>query len=315
MISVSRSWRRILILGAGLIALAGLTAATSLAFGASRGSSGRGAGHAPAAGATSGPAWPAPATAADTVLLNNAEQLLLARCMGQRGFSYWPEALAPEVGTMQFFGLAPVSSPPAAGAAQRGGTAPSNAQRNSGYYGRLPGSRRGAYLTALNGAEGSPGATVRLPEGPVMGHSIQGCTAAAQRELYGNYAAWFRAAGTVAQLRPMWLGQVAADRTFTRAVARWSRCVRAAGFGYPSPAALASALRTRAEGRAARLARAGRAGARCTRDQGLPALVRSLVHRYSGALIRTYRKEVIAYRLLQSGAIPRARLLTRSPAS
>jgi hypothetical protein len=151
---------------------------------------------------------------------------------------------------MQFFGLEPAASPPSrASAAPRKIPDLSGAQRNWQYYNRQAASRRAAYLTALNGAEGSPGVTVQLPEGPVLGHSSQGCTAAAQRALYGNYRAWFGAASTVAQLRPLWLGPVARDSAFERAVARWSRCMRAAGYGYRSPAGLADRIRD--QGRAA----------------------------------------------------------------
>jgi hypothetical protein len=178
------------------------------------------------------------------------------------------------------------------------------------FYTTLPISRRTGYMTALGGAEGSPGVQVILPNGMALGHSKSGCMATADAELYGNYAAWFQAFNFVDLLKPLSQTQALNDPKYTVAIRRWSQCIHAYGYAYPTPPSLAQAFNSSPglHSRAARGAsvNAAVAEARCAIRTGLANTARRLASSYFSTILERYSKEVKAYIWLQLAAIPRA---------
>jgi hypothetical protein len=252
-------------------------------------------------------------TSSDATLLYDAEQRLIQDCMHRHGFSYWitPMVKSQEHSVLQF----PYVVDDVAWARRNGfggGTA-STAQPDPNwryFYMTLPISLRADYMTALSGAEGSPGIQVTLPNGIALGHSKSGCMAAADAELYGNYVAWFEAVNFVDSLEPLSQIQALNDPKYALAVRHWSQCIHAYGYAYPTPSSLAHAFNaspgphSRATGRAS--INAAVAEARCAIRTGLANTARRLANSYFSTILEKYSKEVQAYRRLQLAAIPRA---------
>ncbi|MFG2131688.1 hypothetical protein ACGFNV_28245 [Streptomyces sp. NPDC048751] len=118
-------------------------------------------------GTEASPGVPAPASATERSLLYDAEQTLVQRCMKRHGYTLWK---VPEHPVWR-------------------------------YAQSLGAERRAAALDTLHGRKRNA-LTVQLPSGAEVGRSDEGCTAEAERELYGDLTAWFRAEAAATHRSP-----------------------------------------------------------------------------------------------------------------
>ncbi|HEY9371071.1 hypothetical protein, partial [Streptomyces sp.] len=191
-------------------------------------------------------AAPAPSTLtwSDQQSLTRAEQRLISDCLAERGFRY--EIRVPQEPPPRRF---PYVVDDVAWARAHGFgrdeerriAALKAADPNERYFRGLPPRRQKAALAALNGAR-PVGLSARMPGGGVVAASDQGCTARAQRRLYGDLRGWFEARLTVANLTPLYVPKVRADPGFRRSVTAWAACMTGRGHRYANPDALRAAL-------------------------------------------------------------------------
>ncbi|MER6517454.1 hypothetical protein ACFWHQ_15775 [Streptomyces sp. NPDC060334] len=179
-------------------------------------------------------------SAAQSRLLERAEQILIGACMAERGFAYAVTEPAREGEAQRSFpyGVDDVAWARAHGYGGRDERTAAEARRddpNQRYFAGLSAPRRAAARTALMGA--SPvGLTATTPTGMTLTAGSQGCMADAQRALYGDLPGWFRVKVVTMNLRPVREARVREDARWTEAVGQWSACMRAAGRPYATPA-------------------------------------------------------------------------------
>ncbi|MFE9448386.1 hypothetical protein [Streptomyces sp. NPDC006739] len=273
-----------------------------------------------AAGGASAPV-PAPAGASgrpapggDDRTLQLAEQLLIKGCMEKRGFAYWTEEPRTAADGARRFPY--VVDDPAWARAHGYGTDLYRARQrevlrdpNQRYLRSLPASRGPALVSALNGAR-PQGLSARLPNGVRVTHSDQGCAAEAQRELYKDLPAWFRATRVRDSLDGMRVGLVLGDAKYRAATEPWARCLRGRGYPYRSPAeARAAATEPGREWPHAREVRLASAEAACAESTGLASVAKSLDAKYRTELRRRYPEEAADLARLRREALPRARAI------
>ncbi|MEJ3748260.1 hypothetical protein WEI85_33865 [Actinomycetes bacterium KLBMP 9797] len=263
----------------------------------------------PSAEAPRSAAGTAPADAAvDRPTLDLAKQLLIRECMARHGFPLWLGAPPPEDEQRMFPYV--VDDVDWARRHGFGGdiAAAAEARRrddpNQRYFEGLPPDRRSAALVALNGAR-PEGLEARLPSGGVVRRSAEGCRSEAERRLYGDLPAWYRAHRVVANLSIVRSGRVLADPAYAAALPAWARCMRRHGYPVDSPAHLRRTVADR--GRDAEVA-AAVAEATCATG-GLAATARELDARYGAELAQLYRSDIETKRRLELAAAPRARAI------
>lgn len=252
------------------------------------------------------PAPAGPVTAEDRRILVRAESLLTRDCMTSAGFQMWLGTSPPADELLSFpYVVDDV------GWARRHGfgsdlvqavDARRRADPNQRYVSGLSPQRRQAFLAALNGAR-PEGLEARLPSGGVMRRSAEGCTSAAQRQLYGGLTEWYRSSKVVADLTYLRQQRVLADPAWTAALRPWARCLRQQGYTADTPERLRESVGPR--GRADEIA-AAVAEARCAQE-GLAATTRALDAHHGDELTAAYHQDVAAKNRLSHGAIPRAR--------
>jgi hypothetical protein len=254
-------------------------------------------------------------------LLYKAEQIELRDCLRARGFKYW---LIPK-GPPSVYGLFPYVVDSIRWARHHGfgsdllraSERMAKLDPNARYIHSLRTDRR--KLNALGLAENGSGlaghAAVALPVGGILGHNTDGCVAASQARLYGSFPRWFRAKSFVGVLPSLWQQDVLNDPRYRAAATDWVRCMKGAGQQYSSPAeAAATFLRPGSHRRRASEIKAAVAEAECANSTGLAAVSRRLDNFYSHLVTAKYWRQVIAYRTLALGAIPRARAIIRAAA-
>lgn len=252
-------------------------------------------------------------SAADGRMLGQAEQILIRSCMARHGFRYWP-APAPAVPRLPgLVGSAKWARRHGFGGEPPGAWRAARATRR--YLARLAPPRREEYGVVLNGVGPSgPGVTAALPQGGMIGQNTGTCRTTAETILYRDFPAWFRAQAVTGDLPDIWLGQTLNDPAYRRAARRWARCMRAAGYRYPSPASAAAAFGPVAQvPPGAPEVRVAVATARCVRATGLERTARRLSARFARPLQARYGAEIRAYRRLSLAALPRARAVVRPP--
>ncbi|MFE2850299.1 hypothetical protein ACFXJO_04100 [Streptomyces lavendulae] len=273
----------------------------------------------PAPGPRSTAAAPEPDAAASR-LLARAEQVLISRCMAERGFAYAvTEPPAPERRSFPY-GVDDVEWARANGYGGRAAREDERARAadpNQRWFHRLPARERAAARTALMGA--SPvGLSARTPTGMTLTASTQGCLAQAQRALYGDLAAWFRVKVVTMNLRPAQEERVRRDPRYAEAVGQWAACMRAAGRPYDSPDASRSAAAALADGLPAERADAAETAlavteATCATGTPLSRVSRALDHTYGDEVRALHQDEIDLRRRLQKDALPRAERVVSPP--
>ncbi|WOX23424.1 hypothetical protein [Streptomyces solicathayae] len=253
-------------------------------------------------------------SAADRRYLKRAEQILIAECLRAQGFAYEARTLPDEPPRRFPYVLDDVAWARRHGYGldeERRIAARKAADPNERYFRGLPPERQKAALAALNGAR-PEGLSARMPGGGVVVASDEGCTARAQRRLYGDLQGWFAARLTVANLTPLYVPKVREDPEFRRAVGGWARCMAGRGHRYATPDALREALpgvRTRAAEIRLAVAEAG-----CAGESGLAATAKALDARYGAEVRRRYAGQIATELRLARAAVPRAReVLHRRP--
>jgi hypothetical protein len=262
------------------------------------------------------PVLPRAITEAEARLLDRGEQILLSRCMRRHGLRFWivptPKAsqtalhpyVVDDIGWARKHGYGRDIERRLARAAR--------ADPNRRYFARLSPARRQVALRALNGAR-PVGLQAHLPSGIVVRRSDSSCTSQAERELYRDLPAWFRANSVTQNLSGPRATRVTVDPRFLRAIRRWAACMRARGHRYSTPLQARAALtRPAASQRSER--QVAVAEARCARQTGLSATVERLDRLFGAIVNREFRSEIATARRLQLAALPRARALAMSTA-
>ncbi|WP_405590762.1 hypothetical protein [Streptomyces sp. NBC_01190] len=269
-----------------------------------------------------------------TRTLDLAERLLERDCMQGRGFRFWVVPPAPDSAHREF----PYAVDDIAWATAHGygsdllarARRDAAADPNQRYLLSLPPDRRTVLIAALNGPRPT-GLTADLPGGVRVSHSDEGCTAEAERKLYGDLPAWFRATRVTAELTGERVAMVQRDPRFLSARARWAGCMKAAGLPYADPQQSRAAATEperrpgtgatepeRSPGTAtgpgpaasrAREIRVAVAEATCARSTGLSAVSASLDRSYGARLRRRYPRTYSDVARLSEAALPRARAL------
>ncbi|NUV41698.1 hypothetical protein G6W48_15135 [Streptomyces sp. CAI-24] len=262
-------------------------------------------------------------TAAEDVLVRRAEQLLVKECMEKAGFPYWTDTL-PTPDDLKGGGYvqADIGWAERHGYGSRLQRKAQNTQRDdrNGTYARtLPRKEGIRYSDALMGAPSQGTLTARLPVGGTVETPRTGCRATAKGRLYGDHAAWFRAEKTATNLTSLYVPDLMKDPRFTRAVAAWSACMRAAGHDHATPPAAREKLPELTRGLKEPEAYAVEVGlavteARCATTTSFARTARALDTEYREKRLTRYSGEIAAYRQLRLDALARAGRITGSTA-
>jgi hypothetical protein len=257
-------------------------------------------------------------TAAESALLYTAEQTLIRQCMSRRGFQFWitPSNPVPEYRDFPYVvdDVAWARKHGYGSALQRRMDRALTSDPNHRHVESLPAARRAAHLEALNGRP-HPGGTLRavLPSGMVVGRSDRSCVSEAQRNLYTDLPAWYRASKVTENLPGLRQGLVHGDRRVIAGTTIWSRCMRLAGYPYADPGqARAAVPPPDRPGALAREIRVATAEATCAGQSGLAATVRDRDRHVKRLVDQRYRSEVSDRLRLQLAALPRARAVVEA---
>lgn len=181
---------------------------------------------------------PRPLTDAEAAWISAAGQRLVRRCMESEGFRYW-EAERPTAEESRSLGY--VSDDVAwARTYGYGGRIRAELERarrtnpNGAYRRSLPPDRRTAYDQALDQGDVRV-LTARAPSGGTVRKRVGGCVAEAERRLYGDPEAYFRAEKTATGLQPLYVPHLMRDRQLQSALAAWARCMTRQGHPYRTP--------------------------------------------------------------------------------
>ncbi|MDQ1034799.1 hypothetical protein QFZ75_001215 [Streptomyces sp. V3I8] len=244
--------------------------------------------------------------------LDIAEQLLERDCMRRHGFKFWvvPRAVSTmrrdfpyvvdDVGWARVHGYGADQY----AALQRA----DESNPNKHYLWSLRPERRTALLAALNGSH-PRGLTVDLPNGARVSHSDQGCTAEAERSLYGDLPAWFRATRTTTYLAGERVAAVQQDPQYLAARDRWARCMKAAGLPYADPQESRAAADPEKGVSRAREIRLAVAEATCAVSTGLSREASALDRSNDARLRKRYPAVYSDLARMKAAAMPRARAL------
>jgi hypothetical protein len=160
----------------------------------------------------SSPSAQAVTTYKEDQLLYEAEQDLTRDCMRRAGFQYQVSSFTQSASVPSLQMLYFISSPGWAernGFGNKAGASTVTQDPNASYVSRLPGQRQAAFSLALYGTtQGSPQVLVTIPQGDVVGHSMDGCQAQAEEELYGSFRIWFRVSSIADNIPLAVLGRV-----------------------------------------------------------------------------------------------------------
>ncbi|QMV24002.1 hypothetical protein GQS52_21915 [Streptomyces sp. SCUT-3] len=260
---------------------------------------------------------PRPLTAREKSLLYDAEQTLVQQCMREAGFRLWktPENPLPEHRDFPY-------AVDDADWAREHGYGSGLRQRverlraedpNRRYLQGLSPQRRQAAVTALNGTDPQDGPHATLPMGAQVSRSSEGCTSAAQRELYGDLDAWFTAQMITDTLPSIRRARVLDDAAYTTAVGKWSSCMRRRGHDHADPGeARAAFAEPHGTAPSRREVRTAVDEAECAADSGLAATARRLDRHHGRRLDEQYRGEIRDRTRLERAALPRARSAVRA---
>jgi hypothetical protein len=168
-------------------------------------------------------------------MISNADQLLIRDCMRSMGFAYMIVRDPVEPPELEYpFGIDNIAWARANGF---GRDLIERISANERYVSGLSQSEQNRYSLDLNGPGPSgPGVAVQLPTGEFLGHSTSGCIAEADRELYGNYDAWFKVDSQYQDLSNVADANVMSDPIYSSDLKQWSLCMFKSGFKFDSPA-------------------------------------------------------------------------------
>ncbi|WP_239148954.1 hypothetical protein [Streptomyces sp. SID12501] len=178
-------------------------------------------------------------TDAEQLRIADAQQRLIKSCMTRKGFDFWEaERLSLEESRTLGWVTDAVAWANKHGYGSRIEAKHDRARltnRNLAYREGLSDERRAAYDKALDEGSDAPVITAEVPTGGTVRKRVGGCVAEAEKQLYGDRVAWFRAEKTVMGLQPLYVPQMMADKRFASALASWSRCMARSGHTYRNP--------------------------------------------------------------------------------
>ncbi|MGA5062989.1 hypothetical protein ACPB9E_04275 [Streptomyces exfoliatus] len=262
------------------------------------------------------PAAPRPErelTQAEQLRISDANEVLIKQCMNRAGFSYWTSPrLSLEKSRASDYVNDDVEWARKHGYGSRIEAAADRYRRtnpNGAYREGLSAERREAYDEALDGGRRARVLTAKLPGGTTtIRKRLGGCSEEAERKLYGDPDAWFRADKAASNLQPLYVPDILRDERFTTALAGWAACMKRSGFPHPDPTAARDAVaRSEDFGTETRTAVAE---ARCARETSLAAVARERQTHYLNALRAEYGDELDAHRRLRYRAYERAAGIT-----
>lgn len=258
-----------------------------------------------------------PLTEREKDVLHEAEQLLTRSCMSERGFRTWvvPRVPLPEDRDFPYV----VDDARWAGTHGYGSEIQKRRDRirssdpNRRYFESLSPDGKKRAADALHGRRGGRRLQVTVPNGMTLARFVDGCTARAQEELYGDLPGWFRASTITNALGDMGRAGVFAEKEFKESVRDWSACMKRRGFRYATPSHARQAFGTPA-GTASRKEelRTAVAEAGCAVSSGLSATARRLEQRYGDRLRDEYAGEFETRLRLERAGLPRARLVVET---
>ncbi|MFF5968752.1 hypothetical protein ACFY64_34660 [Streptomyces collinus] len=178
---------------------------------------------------------------------------------------------------------------------------------NRRYFDRLTTERKAAAITALDGPA-PEGLEADVPGMGKIRHSDQGCASDAQRELYTDLRAWYRAKKVTDALARSVPVAVARDPKLVPTTRQWATCMRERGHPYDMPQQARDHFAGRPE--AGEFATA-QAEAACAQLSGLASTVRELSRAHRKKLESGHPTEVEDRTVLEHEALSRARDIVR----
>lgn len=254
-------------------------------------------------------------TDAQELRIADAEQRLIKRCLNRQGFTYW-EAERPSLAESRTLGYVAddVAWARKYGYGNRIAAKEDRARLanpNLVYRKSLSDERRKAYDDALDGGIDAPEVTAQLPNGATIRRQMGGCVAEAEKQLYGDPTAWFRANKIASNLQPLYVPQVMRDKKFVAALHVWSACMQRAGHPFKDPGTARQAARDKAlRGMSDKTFAAERelavADATCARSASLAAIGKERERHYVNALRGRYGQAMDTSRRIEHEAYVRA---------
>ncbi|MFI8003613.1 hypothetical protein [Streptomyces sp. NPDC086010] len=178
---------------------------------------------------------------------------------------------------------------------------------NRSYFEGLTKNRKAAAVTALNGPT-AEGLEAEIPGMGKVRHSDEGCASDAQRVLYADLRAWYRAKKVTDALHRSAMAGAAGDPGLVPTTRQWAVCMREGGHPYDMPQEARDRFATRPG--AGEFVTA-RAEAVCARTSGLAAAVRKASRAHQEELESHHRAEVEDRTVLEHAALSRARDIVR----
>ncbi|MEU1803788.1 hypothetical protein [Streptomyces sp. NPDC019937] len=249
--------------------------------------------------------------------LFEAQEHAIAACMARRGWHYQPVSWHPADGDATAArGLARGDDIPLHRRFGYGVTTVRTSQPtdpNAAYTASLSRRRQERYSAALFGTPAHR-LDARLPSGEVTFVYTDGCTAQAEKRLYGDLKKWLIANTTVVNLPAEVDNRVRAARELTATVKPWSGCMSSHGFRFSSPdearnriARAASRQQTMSRTRVERLhhreVSQAVVDATCDRAVGRSRVARSLIGREGRRIMDDRAPEISTYRALVRQAL------------
>lgn len=259
-------------------------------------------------------------TPSERLRVFDAGEVLVGRCMNRAGFAYWTSPrTGPEESRFLGYVADDVRWAREHGYGSRIREREDRERRsdaNARYRASLSPERRAAYSEALDGGSAAAVLSAVLPGGSgTIRKRLGGCSAEAEKQLYGDAAAWFRADKVVGNLQPLYVPQLMRDARFTASLSDWSRCMARSGHAYPDPPAARAAATRRGQGLDPERAfsvetRIAVAEARCARESSLAAVGRERETHYRDGLRERYGDAMDTHRRLEFAAYERAVTVT-----
>jgi hypothetical protein len=184
--------------------------------------------------------------ARDAALFHRAEQLAIAECMAERGFTYEPEPYDDEARQAVEFERIVPGDRHAASAVGYGiadgldEQSPSRPRINDEELAKLSEAERTRWKEALYGRDGETDKnpdmdSVVLDEHTTISWNRNSCAAEAQREVHGDAAQRVEFLARLSQAEREVRAQTERDPTYQTALARWRACMRKRGHRYERP--------------------------------------------------------------------------------
>ncbi|MGW0337915.1 hypothetical protein ACWD0J_40070 [Streptomyces sp. NPDC003011] len=244
-------------------------------------------------------------------MLAQAEKILTRDCMRKEGFSFWVTPELPEPLERLFPYVIDDKQWAAANGYGRGirerREASARNDPNRRYFDRLSTDRKAAAITALNGPT-PEGLEADVPGMGKIRHSDKGCVSDAQRVLYTDLRAWYRAKKVTDALARSATAAVVHDPKLVPVTREWATCMHERGLSYDMPQKTREHFARRS--RAGELSTA-QTEAACAQSTGLAATLRKVSRTHRQEMDSHHSTEVKNRALLEYKALSRARDIVR----